>query len=174
MEQERRLALLLRQADRRVTARLSALLVERGSSLEQWHVLSCLADGSGRAMSEIGAAVVLPAPTMSKLIDGMVASNLVYRRADVRDRRRVLVFLTARGHRLTRRLSPAVERQQEELLGALGEKDTAVLLAHLTAFVQQLDSLPTSPEEPSARGVTPGWRSSLPPSPGTAAQEPAR
>lgn len=151
MEQERALALLLRQADRRVTARLSALLVARGSSLEQWHVLSSLADGAGRAMSEIGATVVLPPPTMSKLIDGMVADNLVYRRVDVSDRRRVLVFLTARGHRLHRRLSPAVERQQEELLGALGADQTAVLVAHLTAFVQGLTSLPASSEEPSAR-----------------------
>lgn len=88
---------------------------------------------------------------MSKLIDGMVADNLVYRRVDVSDRRRVLVFLTARGHRLHRRLSPAVERQQEELLGALSADQTAVLVAHLTAFVQGLTSLPASSEEPSAR-----------------------
>lgn len=151
MERELALSLLLRQADRRVTSRLSALLVARGSSLEQWHVLSCLADGAGRAMNEIGATVVLPPPTMSKLIDGMVASNLVYRRVDVRDRRRVLVFLTARGHRLHRRLSPAVERQQAELLEALGADETAVLVAHLTAFVQGLTSLPASSEEQSAR-----------------------
>jgi DNA-binding MarR family transcriptional regulator len=148
---EHALALLLRQADRRVTARLSALLVAHGSSVEHWHVLSCLADGTGRAMSEIGATVVLPPPTMSKLIDGMVASNLVYRRVDVRDRRRVLVFLTARGHRLHRRLSPAVQRQQAELLGALGGDETAGLVSHLTAFVQRLDSLPASAEELPAR-----------------------
>lgn len=134
------LALLLRQAERRMTARLSVLLAAQGSSVDQWHVLSSLSDGAGRAMSEIGSVVMIPPPSMSKLIDGMVALNLVHRRVDARDRRRVLVFLTPRGRRLHRDLAAAVD-QHDAALGALhvaGGVDD--LTAQLAALVQSLDS----------------------------------
>lgn len=135
MECEPSLALLLRRAERRAAARLGAVLAAHGGALEQWHVLSCLSDGVGRAMSEIGGAVVLPAPSMSKLIDGMVADNLVHRRVDERDRRRVLVFLTARGRRLHEVLRSAVDQDE----AALEELHGADELAALRAGLAQLD-----------------------------------
>ena len=46
---------------------------------------------------------------MTKVIDRMVANNLVYRRVDPADRRRVLVFLSARGRAAHRRLRPVGE-----------------------------------------------------------------
>lgn len=150
LEHEPSLALLLRQAERRVTARLSALLTERGSSLEHWHVLSCLADSSGRPISEIGATVMIPPPTMSKLIDAMVALNLVYRRADARDRRRVLVFLSARGRRLHQNLSAEVEQHEAELQGLHGVAEMQELTANLLSLIQRLDSPPPVPVEASA------------------------
>lgn len=140
MEREFALALLLRQAERRATAQLSALLTGRGSSLEQWYVLSYLSDGTGRAMSEIGAVVMLPPPSMSKLIDSMVGLSLVYRRVDPRDRRRVLVFLTARGHRLHRRLSSAVEQHEADLQELYGAEDLDLLASQLLRLIRQLDA----------------------------------
>lgn len=151
MEPEHALALLLRQADRRVTARLSALLTSCGSSVEQWHVLSCLSDGTGRAMSEIGAAVMLPPPTMSKLVDSLVALNLVYRRADVRDRRRVLVFLTARGKRHHRALSLAVEQQEAQLRELHGTEELVALTRHLVNLIARLDAAEPLPAKAPAR-----------------------
>ncbi len=151
MERDHALALLLRQADRRVTARLSALLTSRGSSVEQWHVLSYLSDGAGRAMSEIGAVVMLPPPTMSKLVDAMVALNLVYRRADARDRRRVLVFLTARGSSLHRGLSLAVEQQEAQLQELHGTDELVALTSHLASLISRLDAAELLPAEVPAR-----------------------
>lgn len=145
-EPEHALALLLRQADRRMSARLDAVLASRGSSLEQWHVLSCLSDGAGRAMSEIGAVVMLPAPTMSKLVDSLVAVNLVHRRADARDRRRVLVLLTARGVRRHRELSLAVE--QEARLRELHDPDRlGALNGQLVELLARLDAAGTLPAQ---------------------------
>lgn len=149
------LALLLRQAERRVSARLGAILTARGSSLDQWHVLSYLSDGSGHAMSEIGAVLVVPAPSMSKLIDGMVSRNLVYRRVDAADRRRVLVFLAARGRRLHDDLSAAVAQHEAELEDLLGKAGVDALSAHLVALVERWDGPVAGPTPVRARSASP-------------------
>ena len=106
---ERQLLHLLSHTQHRVTTRVAAALRKQRSSLEEWQVLSLLADGRGHSLSEIAEFALTPAPTMTKLIDRMVANNLVYRRVDPADRRRVLVFLSARGRTAHRRLRPVVE-----------------------------------------------------------------
>jgi DNA-binding MarR family transcriptional regulator len=60
-------------------------------------------------MSEIAEFALMPPPSTTKLIDRLVSANLVYRRVDPTDRRRVLVFLAARGRAAHRRLRPVVE-----------------------------------------------------------------
>jgi hypothetical protein len=60
---------LLSHAQFRVTSRVAAALRERRSSLEEWRVLSLLADGEGHAMSEIAEFMLMPPPSTTKLID---------------------------------------------------------------------------------------------------------
>ena len=91
-----------------------------GPNLDQWRVLELLADGDGHSMSEVAAHVMVPAPTLTKIVDRLVESALVFRRPDVRDRRRILVYLSARGRELHRRLAPEVQRIEGELAGQLG------------------------------------------------------
>src|SRR5919107_323759 len=100
---------LLSHTQHHLTTRVAAALRKQRSSLEEWRVLSLLADGSGHSMSEVAEFGLMPAPTATKLIDRMVSSNLVYRRVDPADRRRVLVFLGARGRASYRRLRPVVD-----------------------------------------------------------------
>jgi DNA-binding MarR family transcriptional regulator len=109
---------LLSHAQYRVTHRVDAVLRSRRSSLEEWRVLSLLGDGAGHAMSEIAEFTLMPAPSTTKLIDRLVSANLVFRRVDPTDRRRVLVFLTARGRAAHRRLRPVVEESIADLDGA--------------------------------------------------------
>jgi DNA-binding MarR family transcriptional regulator len=108
METARRdedLAHLLSQAERRVTGRLSAALEAEGLTLAQWRVLSLLCDAAGHTMTEAAEFAMLPAPSLTKVVDRMVSLNLVYRRPDLRDRRRVLIYSSARGRRLHQRLA---------------------------------------------------------------------
>jgi len=56
-----------------------------------------------------------------------VANNLVYRRVDPTDRRRVLVQLTARGRARQRRLNRLVQDHQADLTQRAGEADAARL-----------------------------------------------
>lgn len=111
---------LLSYTEALATRRLAAAWEGEGSSIEQWRVLALLADGHGHPMTELADFALLPAPTATKLADRMVADNLVYRRADPADRRRVLVYLTERGRELHARLAASLGQVQAELLEAIG------------------------------------------------------
>ncbi|HWD47771.1 MAG TPA: MarR family transcriptional regulator [Actinomycetota bacterium] len=133
METARRdedLAHLLSQAERRVTERLSAALEAEGLTLAQWRVLSLLSDGTGHPMSEAAEFAMLPAPSLTKVVDRMVSLNLVYRRPDLRDRRRVLIYSAARGRRLYQRLARALG-PAVRVLGDMADGQDAAQLARL-------------------------------------------
>jgi DNA-binding MarR family transcriptional regulator len=132
------LAHLLSQAERRVTGRLSAALEAEGLTLAQWRVLSLLADGAGHPMTEAAEFAMLPAPSLTKVVDRMVSLNLVYRRPDLRDRRRVLIYSTARGRRLHQRLSRDLGPAERVLRDIADERDAAELTRLLLRILERL------------------------------------
>ncbi|WP_019057154.1 MarR family winged helix-turn-helix transcriptional regulator [Streptomyces prunicolor] len=143
------LAHLLSHAERRLGLRMTAVLAEENCSVEQWRVLSVIADGKGHPMTEIADQVLMPAPSLTKLVDRMVADNLVYRRPDRADRRRVLLHLTARGRALHQRAAHRLLADQTRLLDAIDDQgDLVRLLARLTAALDQ------DPAEGTGDGVT--------------------
>lgn len=131
---QRDLVHLLSRAEHFAARRLAAVLDAEaaGCSIEQWRALALLADGRGHTMTELADFALLPAPTATKLIDRLVADNLVYRHPDPADRRRVLVHAAERGLRLHARLAQAIDRVQAEMLDAIGT-DTGIetVLDHL-------------------------------------------
>ena len=132
------LAQLLSQAERGVTRQLGRVLEEEGSSVEQWRTLALLADGVSHPMSEIAEFALLPAPTLTRLIDRMVADNLAYRKADPEDRRRVLVHITPRGRALQRKLAGRIEDSHDAILAEADVDDVAQLAVLLTRLAAQL------------------------------------
>jgi DNA-binding MarR family transcriptional regulator len=133
-----RLAQLLSQAERGVTRQLARVLEEEDCTVEQWRTLMLLADGGSHPMSEIAEFALLPPPTLTRLIDRMVADNLAYRKADPRDRRRVLVHITSRGRVLQRRLAGRIERNRATILADADADDVAKLAALLTDLTHRL------------------------------------
>ncbi|MEU9406853.1 MarR family winged helix-turn-helix transcriptional regulator [Streptomyces sp. NPDC048281] len=141
------LAHLLSHAERRVVRRLAAVLAEEGCTVEEWRVLSLVGDGQGHPMSEIADHALMPAPSLTKLVDRMVADNLVHRRPDPHDRRRVLLHLTARGEDLHARAAHRVQGDQARLLDATADGGAlAHLLLRLTAAA---GTPPTTPADSS-------------------------
>jgi DNA-binding MarR family transcriptional regulator len=130
------LVLLLGDAERRVTRRLATLLSEHECTVERWRALSLLAHGESHRMSELAEFTQLPPASLTRLIDGMVADNLVHRKPDPRDRRGVLVHLTDRGLALQAQLSALIA--DERLLGDLDERELGTLLDALRALVDRL------------------------------------
>lgn len=118
---------LLTQVERTVTRRLAGLLAAEDCSVEEWRVLCLLADGRGHSMTDVAEFALLPAPTLTKLVDGMVARTLVYRRVDPTDRRRVLIQLSSHGRRRHRRLARLVETHHADLVELTGDADATRL-----------------------------------------------
>ena len=132
-----RLVQLLSHAERRVIRRLGGLLEDEGCTVEQWRTLVLLADGATHSMSEIGEFALLPRPTLTRLIDRMVAENLAYRKVDSLDRRRVLVHISRRGRALHNRLAERIERNRDVILAEAGGAQVAQLTALLNNLAQR-------------------------------------
>ena len=132
------LALLLSDAERRITRRLAQVLAHHDCTVERWRVLALLAGGDRHGMSELAEFTQLPPASLTRLIDGMVADNLVHRKADPRDRRRVLVHSTRRGLALRQRLSERVLAESDAIFGGVDEHEVAGLLESLAGFIARL------------------------------------
>lgn len=132
------LVLLLSDADRRITRRLALVLAHHDCTVERWRALALLSGGDRHRMSELAEFTQLPPASLTRLIDGMVADNLVHRKADPRDRRRVLVHVTRRGIALQRRLSERIVAESKAVFGDVDEHEVAGLLESLAAFIARL------------------------------------
>jgi DNA-binding MarR family transcriptional regulator len=137
-QRELDLARLLTLVERRVVAGLAAALKAQGTTVEEWRVMSLLSDGSGHTMTEIAEFAMLPAPTLTKIVDRMVSANLVYRRVDEADRRRVIVFRSDRGHEAFRHWTAAVEGERDSVDAAVGKEEIALLAALLSRMADDL------------------------------------
>ncbi|MBB5083834.1 MarR family winged helix-turn-helix transcriptional regulator [Nonomuraea endophytica] len=130
-------ARLLTLAERQFTQRISTALTSVGGTVDQWRVLGLLADGQGHPMTQVAEHVILAAPTVTKIVDKLVSQGLVYRRVDDADRRRVLIYASARGKAALRRWETAVEGERARLEQEAGE-DLAQLAEVLTRIVARL------------------------------------
>lgn len=127
---------LVARAGHRMTRHVERALGTDGPTLEQWRVLDLLADGEGHPMSEIAAHAMVPAPTLTKIVDRLVDAALVYRRPDEIDRRRVLVLLSEHGREVHAALAPQVAAAEREIVESLDRRDVAELvrlLQHLAS-----------------------------------------
>lgn len=120
-EPSRDLAHQLSRAERLLAGRMSALLEREHCTLEEYRVLKILSDGRGHIMTEIAEFAILPAPTLTKLMDRMVSENLVYRRADERDRRRVLAYLAEPGRERYKRAYELLSAAEARLVATLSD-----------------------------------------------------
>jgi DNA-binding MarR family transcriptional regulator len=119
---------LLARVAHRVARGIESTLDGSGLTLDQWRVLDLLSDGRGHPMSEIAGHVLVPPPTLTKIVDRLVENALVHRRVDDADRRRVLVLASEHGADLHRRLAPAVTQVETDVAAELDEAEVMQLM----------------------------------------------
>lgn len=112
---------------RGITASTTAILKQDGLTLDQWRVLDCLVERGEMPMSELAAAVWVPAPTVTRIVDKLVSRALVYRSSGMADRRRVLVHASQRGQELRERLAPMVTKAHTSVFDGLTREQQAQL-----------------------------------------------
>lgn len=120
------------QAERRWIDVLGhGLLDAEVSSIDGWRVLGALRGGEGLTMSDISSAMSIPPPSLTRLVDKLVDNGLVLRRVDATDRRRILIYLSARGKTKVRKLIRQEAQLREMLVEELGQEDAARFLQAL-------------------------------------------
>lgn len=119
---------------RRVTRALADAL-DDAPNLDQWRVLDLLADRQGHPMTEIATHALVPAPTLTKIVDRLVESALAYRRPDDEDRRRVLAFLSDHGREVHAAMAPVVAAAEDEILDGLTDAERAMLVRLLERLI---------------------------------------
>lgn len=121
-----------------MTRELARILEADGCTVEQWRALALLADGKPHSMSELAEFALLSAPSLTRLIDRMAADNLVYRKVDPSDRRRVLVHVSPRGRAHHRRIAERIEAEQAAIAAETDPEHVAQLAALLTDLVARM------------------------------------
>jgi DNA-binding MarR family transcriptional regulator len=132
------LGYVLSEAEHAVSRGLAAELSADGVSVEQWRILRALSDGRGHTMGDLAEAALMPHPTLTKAVDRLVDSALVYRRQDPTDRRRVAVYLSDRGIELLGRLDSRVAAHHRAIEEAFGTQRTERLMRELSELVARL------------------------------------
>jgi DNA-binding MarR family transcriptional regulator len=113
------LAYLIASVNRRLEDELGEKLRAEGVPIEQMRILTALADGAGLPMGDLANIVLVEGPTLTKIVDRMVTSSLVYRSPDSKDRRRILIFVTPSGRETYERVQGIAADQQSRLLERL-------------------------------------------------------
>jgi DNA-binding MarR family transcriptional regulator len=111
-----------------------------------WRVLTLLADGKGHPMTEVADHAMLPPGSLTKLVDQLAEDNLVYRRIDPADRRRIRAYLTRRGQQTHARVALDLELDLQLDLASARPTDLADRLAALITALESAQ--PAAPALP--------------------------
>jgi DNA-binding MarR family transcriptional regulator len=103
-------------------------------SVPQFRVLIFLNRHEGASLSDVAGHVGLTLPSMSRMIDGLVARNLVTRQTDPDDRRRVALTLTTLGRTGMQSAYASTEAHLAERLVALPAPDRATIVKAMQAL----------------------------------------
>lgn len=113
---------------------LAARLKPAGLSVEQYWILRSLARNNGLAMGELAQKLVVDSPTLTKMVDRLVASGDVYRGPDPHDRRKVLAYISDKGRERFETLGADVE----SVAAGLGDELDPATIARLRGFLASI------------------------------------
>lgn len=119
---------------RLLTRGLAALFEEESASVEQWRILRAVSGDDGRPMGELAAALEIPHPTLTRIVDGLVDSAYLYRTQSSHDRRRVSIHLSGRGKEMLTRLESLAAAHEKALQASHGERAIAELKRALSSI----------------------------------------
>ena len=130
------LAYLIASVNRQLENELEERLRPGGVPIEQFRILEVLDATEPCAKGEIATQSLIEPPTLTKIIDKMVAEQLVYRAPDPNDRRRVLILTAPAGKALYKRLKGVSTAQEQRIVELLASDKAAALRDILRELMQ--------------------------------------
>jgi MarR family transcriptional regulator, organic hydroperoxide resistance regulator len=126
--------LALQRATHATLQVLAAELVDLDLTASEINVLANLADGRGRTVSEVGAAVGTRPTTLTGVLDRLERRGHISRGAQAGDRRAVLIELTASGRATAATIRKAVTDLERRALADLPANEISTLRSALQAL----------------------------------------
>jgi DNA-binding MarR family transcriptional regulator len=111
-----------------------------GLSLAQYHLLEPLAEGPS-TNRQLAESADVSSPTATRMIDVLVARDLVTRVEDPTDRRAVLISLTPAGRQALRTKMAEYDGMRRQMAATLDPEERLVaanLLSRLTEVIEEL------------------------------------
>lgn len=103
-------------------------------SVPQFRTLMFLQRHEGPSLSDVAEHLGLTLPSMSKLVDGLVASGVVVRRPHPGDRRRVTLTLSEGGRSTLQAVREATQAHLASMLATLSADQRAVVVEAMQAL----------------------------------------
>jgi long-chain acyl-CoA synthetase len=128
-----------------LSKRVEVALATVDLTLPQYRVMGILAEGSSAA-SGLADRLAVRRPSITALVDGLVAKGLVDRKQEASDRRKVDVRLTDEGERVLAEADRAVDDYLVSIAGHLPSKDEAMALRSLTLWARAMTAARTGPD----------------------------
>lgn len=128
--------------------RVEVVLATVDLTLPQYRTLGILAEGSSAASGLAERLAVRP-PSITAVVDGLVARGLVDRRQGDLDRRRVSLRLTEEGVRTLSRADEAVDSYLEGIAQHLAPQDERTALSSLSLWGTAMTTARVAPREQS-------------------------
>lgn len=97
-------------------------------SVPEFRTLGLLNQHPGASLTAVADHIGLKLPSMSKLMDGLVARRLVTRKFEAMDRRRVMLELTARGRAILESARASTQAYLAEVLAELSPAERATVV----------------------------------------------
>jgi DNA-binding MarR family transcriptional regulator len=97
-------------------------------SVPQFRTLLFISRNKGASLSEVAEHIGLSMPSMSALVDGLVARNYVVRRTHQYDRRRMTLILTERGESTLRAAREGTQAYLRERFSRFSEAERGTVV----------------------------------------------
>jgi long-chain acyl-CoA synthetase len=120
-----------------LSKRVEMALALMDLTLPQYRVMGILAEGAAAASGLADRLAVRP-PSITAIIDGLVARGLVDRKQEESDRRRVAVRLTEEGKRVYEAADRSVDEHLSAIAACLPSKDETMALRSLRLWGEAL------------------------------------
>jgi len=131
------LSYALAAAHRAVHQELARRLKDEGVQVEAWRIMEAIDAERRITMGRLAELVLLAPPTLTKLVDRMVADGLVQRQISTEDQRQVHLVLSALGLHTRDRVRRFAREQDAALLDRLGPEAARRLHDALAALADQ-------------------------------------
>ncbi len=115
-------------------------------SVPQFRALAFIDRNEGASLSDVAGHIGLTLPSMSKMIDGLLARKLITRETHSADRRRMTLALTARGQTILKSAREATQDYLAEQLQSLSATDRGTVM-NAMEILRPIFSQPLSDEQ---------------------------